>query len=80
MSRLKQDHHGTISRQRTNMKAMTKKQLAKAAGVSYTTFWRWLQDPYIKSQLKPFKLTKNQHILPPGAVQIIANHYVIEID
>jgi len=62
------------------MKAMTKSQLAKKAGVNYVTFWRWMQAPYIKEQLKKFNLTKKQHILPPGAVQIIADHYVIEIN
>ena len=62
------------------MRAMSKSQLAKKAGVSYATFWRWLQDPLIKERLAPYHLTKNQHILPPGAVEIITNHYAIEID
>ena len=61
------------------MKAMTKSALAKAAGVSYTTFWRWLQDPEMQAMLKPFQLKKQQHILPPEVVQILVNHYVIEI-
>lgn len=59
---------------------MTKSELARAAGVSYTTFARWLKDPIIQKQLVPFNLKKQQHILPPGAVEIITNHYVIEID
>ena len=58
---------------------MTKSELAKAAGVSYRTFYEWLRDPYIRTQLAPFKLKKNQHILPPGAVKIICEHYVIEV-
>lgn len=62
------------------MRAMTKAQLAKKAGVSSSTFWRWLHNPCIKRQLEPFNLTKQQKLLPPGAVEIIANHYVIEID
>ena len=63
-----------------NMRAMTKSALAKAAGVSYITFWRWLQDPCLQAKLAPFNLKKQQHILPPGAVEIIATHYVIEIN
>ena len=62
------------------MRAMSKSALAKAAGVSYTTFWRWLQEPEMQTMLKSFQLKKQQHILPPEAVQIIVNHYVIEID
>ena len=73
------DHHGTIS-QFNYMKAKTKAQLAKAAGVHYTTFWRWMQNPKIQDKLAPFKLNKNQHILPPGAVKIICEHYALEID
>ena len=59
---------------------MTKAQLAKKAGVSYQTFHRWLANSNIQAQLAPFKLKKQQKLLPPAAVEIIANHYVIEID
>jgi predicted site-specific integrase-resolvase len=62
------------------MRAMTKSQLAKAAGVSRWTLQRWLRDPYIREKLAPFQLTTKQQLLPPGAVQIIAEHYAIEID
>lgn len=62
------------------MRAMTKSQLAKKAGVSRWTFGRWLADPYMLEQLAPFKLTKKQQLLPPGAVEIICKHYAIEID
>ena len=62
------------------MRAMTKSQLARAAGVHYTTFWRWLQHPAIRAKLAPYHLPKHQHILPPAVVQIICDHYVIEID
>jgi len=58
---------------------MTKRQLAKVAGVSIWTLQRWLKTPYMQQQLAQFKLTKKQ-ILPPKAVEIIANHYAIEID
>lgn len=61
-------------------KALTKRQLAKRAGVSLRTFRRWLADPYIQAQLAPLKLKKQQILLPPAAVQIISDHYAITID
>ena len=60
------------------MKAMSKAELARAAGVSRDTLRRWLLDPYMQQQLKPFHLTKQQQILPPKAAQIICEHYAIE--
>ena len=62
------------------MRAMTKSQLAKAAGVSRWTLRRWLRDPYMQQQLAPYQLTEKQQLIPPRAVQIIADHYAIEID
>lgn len=59
---------------------MTKSELAKAAGVSQETLRRWLLDPFIAQQLAPMKLKKQQKKLPPRAVQIIVDHYAIEID
>ena len=78
----KHDHHGTISQSlnNENMRAMTKSQLAKKAGVQYKVFQRWLQDPEIQNKLASCHLKPKQQILPPAAVQIIAEHYVIEID
>ena len=61
------------------MKSMTKSQLAKAAGVSERTLQRWLRDPYIRQQLAHLKLKSKQQLLPPRAVQIIAEHYAIDI-
>lgn len=58
---------------------MTKSALAKAAGVSRWTFLRWMQDPLIKKKLAPLNLSKRQQLLPPSAVQIITEHYVIDI-
>lgn len=62
------------------MRAMTKAELAKRAGVSHDTFERWLDEPLIRQQLEALNVKKYQRILPPRAVQIIADHYVIEID
>lgn len=62
------------------MRTMTKSQLAKKAGVCEQTLRVWLRDPYIREQLAPLKLKKQQILLPPRAVEIICNHYAIEID
>jgi len=62
------------------MRAMSKSELAKAAGVCSDTLRNWLKDPYIQERLAPMKLKKQQKKLPPRAVQIICEHYAIEID
>lgn len=62
------------------MKTMSKAALARKAGVSRKTLMRWLKEPRIRQQLAPYKLKPRQHLLPPGAVKIICEHYVIEID
>ena len=61
------------------MTTMTKAEVAKAAGVSGRTLRRWLNEPYMAKQLAPLKLKKQQKKLPPSAVQIICEHYVIEV-
>ena len=62
------------------MKSMTKSQLARKAGVSERTLQRWLKDPFMRQQLALLKLKSKQQLLPPRAVQIISEHYAIEID
>ena len=62
------------------MKSKTKSELAKTAGVSERTLRRWLAEPYMRKQLRPFHLKKRQRTLPAKAVKLIADHYVIEID
>ena len=62
------------------MKSMSKSRLAKAAGVKYKVFQRWLNDPHTKQLLAPCHLKPKQQILPPKAVQIIAENYDIEIN
>ena len=62
------------------MKSMTKSQLARAAGVSRSTFWRWLKDPYIQQQIEAFQWSDKQKKLPGKLVKIICEHYVIDID
>ena len=62
------------------MRAMTKSQLAKAAGVSRWTLRRWLHEPFMQAQLAQFQLTPKQKKLPGKLVKIICEHYVIDID
>ena len=62
------------------MRAMTKSELAQAAGVSRWTLRRWLQEPYMQSQLAAFHLKPRQRKLPGRLVKIICEHYVIDID
>ena len=61
------------------MRAMTKSELARAAGVSRNTMRNWLKDAYIAKQLDTMNLKKKQK-LPPNAVQLICEHYAITID
>ena len=62
------------------MRAMSKSEIAERAGVSIWTLRRWLNEPRMRQQLAPFQLKPKQQLLPPGAVKIICDHYVIEID
>ncbi|MBR2266099.1 MAG: hypothetical protein IJ882_05435 [Paludibacteraceae bacterium] len=62
------------------MKAMTKSQLAEAAGVSCKTLMKWLKDPYIQAQMALYELSPHQKKLPGSLIKIICNHYVIDID
>ena len=61
-------------------KSRTKAELARAAGVSGRTLRRWLLHPRMQEKLAPLQLKRQQQILPPEAVKIICEHYVIEID
>lgn len=58
---------------------MYKSELAKAAGVSYSTFNRWLHTPQMRKELASLQLSKQQKLLPPKAVEKICKHYVIEV-
>ena len=61
------------------MKRISKSELAKAAGVSERTLRRWLAEPYMRKQLRPFHLKKRQRTLPAKAVQKICEHFVIDL-
>ena len=58
------------------MKRTYKYELADAAGVSRTTFWRWMkenEEPLLQLGVKP--TTK---LLPPKAVEWICREYGID--
>jgi DNA invertase Pin-like site-specific DNA recombinase len=61
------------------MKAMSKSELARAAGVSRRTLMRWLQDPEMQKQIKAFRLKKQQKKLPGKLIKKLIEHYVIDI-
>ena len=62
------------------MRAMTKSQLAEAAGVSRKTLMRWLKEPYMQQYIAQIPLTPKQHKLPGKLIKILCEHYVIDID
>ena len=62
------------------MQALTKSQLAAAAGVHRNTLARWLKEPFMAEQLRQLHLSPKAKKLPAKAVKIICTHYVIDID
>ena len=58
------------------MKAMSKFELAEAAGVSAATFRRWLRTD--KEFLKANGITSKTKILPPNVVQYLCKKYCID--
>ena len=59
---------------------MYKSELARAAGVSSETMRRWLKEPKIQKQLKKLHVEPNSHLLPPKAVKLLAEHFVIDVE
>ncbi len=60
------------------MKSCNHKQLAIAAGVSVSTFYRWLQSD--RKQLEQLGVRPGAKVLPPAAVKYIVKKYDIELD
>ena len=58
------------------MKSYLKSEIARAAGVSYRTFQRWLQQQ--SEQLSQWGVTPRAQLLPPVAVEWICNQYGID--
>ena len=60
------------------MKAMTKSELADAAGVSVTTLMNWCK-PY-RDELEAMGLRLNMRVVPPIAVKWIAENFCIDVE
>ena len=59
------------------MKAMSKQQLADAAGVSVTTLMNWCK-PY-RTELDALGMRLNMRVLTPHIVKFIADKFCIEL-
>jgi DNA-binding XRE family transcriptional regulator len=59
------------------MKAMSKQQLAEAAGVSTKTLMSWCE-PFMK-ELETMGMQPNMKVLPPCIVRFIAEKFCIDI-
>jgi predicted DNA-binding transcriptional regulator AlpA len=55
---------------------MYKSDLADAAGVSRTTFWRWLKEN--NSHLAKYGVKPRSKMLPPRAVKWVCDEYGID--
>ena len=58
-------------------KSMYKSELAEAAGVSMSTFKRWLKTD--KQQLKAMGCLPRSKLLNPAAVKYLCEKYVIDL-
>ena len=59
------------------MKAMSKSELANRAGVSMSTFTRWLK-PY-RQQLESMGMKPGMKVLPPHIVKFICETFCIDV-
>ena len=59
------------------MKAMSKQQLADAAGVSVNTLMNWCR-PY-RQQLTEMGMLPNAKVLPPHIVKFISEKFCIDV-
>lgn len=60
------------------MKAMTKQQVAQAAGVTTRTLLRWCK-PF-KKELAQMGLTPGMRVLPPHIVKWMAEQFCIDLE
>ena len=61
-----------------DMKAMSKQQLADAAGVSVKVLMSWCKQ--YQAELEAMGVKTKTKVLPPNAVRFIAKKYCIDID
>ena len=59
------------------MKSMLKSELAAKAGVSQSTFKRWLQRN--QKELSSLGVSPNAKLIPPNAVRYISEMYGIDL-
>lgn len=60
------------------MKAMSKQQLADAAGVSVKILMNWCEQYH--DELETMGLKPNVRVLPPNVVRFIAEKYCIDVE
>lgn len=60
------------------MKAMYKSELARAAGVSYSTFRKWISAE--QEKLQQLGNSPRSQLLTPAAVEYLCNRFVIDLD
>ena len=63
---------------KTEMKAMSKQQLADAAGVSVKVLMSWCR-PY-RRNLESMGLKPKDRVLPPHIVKFLAEKFCIDVD
>lgn len=61
----------------STMKAMYKSELARAAGVSYSTFRKWISTE--KETLQQLGATPRSQLLTPAAVEYLCKRFVIDL-
>lgn len=60
--------------------AMTKAQLARAAGVSEKTLYRWLKTDEMRQLLAQYHIRPSRRKLPPVVAHKICEHFCIFFD
>ena len=59
------------------MKSAYKSELAAAAGVGYTTFYRWMREN--QGRLSRYGVKPTSKMLPPRAVEWVCQQYGIDM-
>lgn len=59
------------------MRYMLKRELADLAGVSFSTFKRWLSQH--RDELADYGVSVNARLIPPAAVKYICDQYGIDV-
>ena len=65
-----------LERKKCEMKSYLKSEMARAAGVSYSTFHRWMKQQ--SEQLSQWGVTPRTQMLPPVAVKWNCGQYGID--